>query len=145
MPSKQRSSFVRRARHLGDRLCPICVSNPMHSESSSLPAAVELDPRHPASAASQQGIGEILEGANRPLPSSEADEAEILQASIKAGSVAQIVIAGIAVIGLIYLLKLVMVTTLFSILMAFILEPAVRLLCRMRIPEAGRSFAGCGL
>src|SRR6476661_3974197 len=107
----------------------------MHSESSSLPAAVELDPRHPASAAPQQGIGEILEGVNRPLPSSEADEAEVLQASIKAGSVAQIVIAGIAVIGLIYLLKLVLVTTLFSILLAFILEPAVRLLCRMRIPR----------
>jgi predicted PurR-regulated permease PerM len=108
----------------------------MHSESSSLPAALAPDAQHPASTVSQQDSVEVLEGANRPLPSSESDEAEILQASIKAGSVAQIVIAGIAVIGLIYLLKLVMVTTLFSILMAFILEPAVRLLCRMRIPRA---------
>jgi predicted PurR-regulated permease PerM len=65
-----------------------------------------------------------------------ADEAEILQASIKAGSVAQIVVAFIAVIGLIYLLKLVMVTTLFSILLAFVLEPFVNRLARIRIPRA---------
>src|SRR5438445_10527769 len=45
------------------------------------------------------------------VPASE-EEAEVLHASIKAGSVAQIVVAMIAVVGLIYLLKLVMVTTL---------------------------------
>src|SRR5438445_13469858 len=45
------------------------------------------------------------------VPASE-EEAEVLHASIKAGSVAQIVVAVIAVVGLIYLLKLVMVTTL---------------------------------
>jgi predicted PurR-regulated permease PerM len=64
------------------------------------------------------------------------EDAEILQASIKAGSVAQIVVAVIAVIGLLYLLKLVMVTTLFSILLAFVLEPFVNRLCRIRIPRA---------
>ena len=47
------------------------------------------------------------------LPSTAAviEEAEILHASIRAGSVAQIVVAGIAVIGLLYLLKVVMATT----------------------------------
>jgi predicted PurR-regulated permease PerM len=65
-----------------------------------------------------------------------AEDAEILQASIKAGSVAQIVVAAIAVIGLIYLLKLVMVTALFSMLLAFVLEPLVSRLVRIRIPRA---------
>ena len=48
---------------------------------------------------------------------------------------AQIVVAFIAVIGLIYLLKLVMVTTLFSILLAFVLEPFVNRLARIGIPR----------
>src|SRR4029077_12784409 len=65
-----------------------------------------------------------------------AEDVEILQASIKAGTVAQIVVAIIAVVGLIYLLKLVMVTILFSILLAFILEPLVSRLARIHIPRA---------
>jgi predicted PurR-regulated permease PerM len=64
------------------------------------------------------------------------EDAEILQASIKAGSVAQIVVAVIAVIGLLYLLKVVMVTTLFSVLLAFVLEPFVNRLSRIGIPRA---------
>lgn len=71
-----------------------------------------------------------------------AEEAEVLQASIKAGSAAQIVVAIIAVLGLIYLLKLVLVTTLTSILLAFILEPLVAMLARIRVPRvAGALFA----
>lgn len=50
------------------------------------------------------------------VPEETVEEAEVLQASIKAGSVAQIVVAAIAVIGLIYLLKFVLVTTLISVL-----------------------------
>jgi predicted PurR-regulated permease PerM len=64
------------------------------------------------------------------------DEAEVLQASIKAGSVAQIVVAAIAVLGLIYLLKLVLVTTLVAMLLAFVLEPMVAGLRRFHIPRA---------
>jgi predicted PurR-regulated permease PerM len=64
------------------------------------------------------------------------EEAEVLHASIKAGSVAQIVVAVIAVVGLIYLLKLVMVTTLAAMLLAFILEPLVSGLTRLRLPRA---------
>ena len=65
-----------------------------------------------------------------------AEDAEILQASIRAGSVAQIVVAVIAVIGLIYLLKLVLVTALASLLLAFVLEPLVGGLARIRLPRA---------
>jgi len=64
-----------------------------------------------------------------------AEEVEILHASIKAGSVAQIVVAVIATIGLIYLLKLVLVTTLVSMLLAYMLEPLVAWLVLLRIPR----------
>jgi predicted PurR-regulated permease PerM len=64
-----------------------------------------------------------------------AEEVEVLQASIKIGTVAQIVTALIAMIGLLYLLKLVLVTILVSILVAYILEPAVALLVRWRLPR----------
>ncbi|MGC2697771.1 MAG: AI-2E family transporter, partial [Candidatus Angelobacter sp.] len=63
------------------------------------------------------------------------EEEEVLHASIKAGSVAQIVVAVIAVVGLIYLLKLVLVTTLTAMLLAFAMEPLVGQLCRIRIPR----------
>lgn len=65
-----------------------------------------------------------------------AEEVETLHGSIKAGTVAQIVVAFIAIIGLIYLLKLVLVTTLASILLAYVLEPAVAGLLRLHIPRS---------
>ncbi len=49
---------------------------------------------------------------------------------------AQVIVATIAFFGLIYLLKLVLVTTLASILVAFVLEPFIRALARIRIPRA---------
>jgi len=64
-----------------------------------------------------------------------ADEAEILHASIKAGTVAQIVVAAIALIGLVYLLKLVLITILVSMLLAYVLEPVVGGLRALRIPR----------
>lgn len=69
------------------------------------------------------------------LPQETVEEVEMLQGSIQAASVAQIVVAAIAVIGLIYLLKLVLVTTLVSVLLAYVLEPAVKWLGRFRIPR----------
>lgn len=65
-----------------------------------------------------------------------AEEVETLHASIKAGTVAQIVVAIIATIGLIYLLKLVLVTALASMLIAYVLEPPVSGLARLRIPRS---------
>ena len=70
-----------------------------------------------------------------PSTATVIEEAEILHASIRAGSIAQIVMAGIAVIGLLYLLKLVMVTTLVAILLAFVLEPLVGWFGRIRFPR----------
>ena len=64
-----------------------------------------------------------------------AEEVETLHASIKAGTVAQIVVAIIATIGLIYLLKLVLVTALASMLIAYVLDPMVSGLTRLRIPR----------
>jgi predicted PurR-regulated permease PerM len=65
-----------------------------------------------------------------------AEEAELLHASVKVGSVAQIVVAFIAVIGLIYLLKLVLVTILAAVLMAFVLDPLVNGLSRIKVPRS---------
>lgn len=74
--------------------------------------------------------------------SAKVEEEEILHASMKAGSVAQIVVAAIAVVGLIYLLKVVLVTVLTAMLLAFALEPIVYQLGRIRIPRAvGALFA----
>lgn len=65
-----------------------------------------------------------------------AEEVETLHASIKAGTIAQIVVAIIATIGLIYLLKLVLVTALAAMLIAYVLEPMVSGLARLRIPRS---------
>lgn len=64
-----------------------------------------------------------------------AEEVETLNASVKIGTVAQIVIALIAIIGLLYLLKLVLVTILASILLAYVLEPTVALLVHWHSPR----------
>jgi len=77
--------------------------------------------------------GNSTEVAAIPLP---AEEAEVLHSSLRAGSLAQIVVAVIAVLGLIYILKLVMVTTLTSMLLAFVLEPLVIQLRRLRMPRS---------
>jgi len=57
----------------------------------------------------------------------------MLGASVKAGTVAQIVVAIVATIGLIYLLKLVLVTALASMLLAYVLEPAVAAMARLHV------------
>jgi len=65
-----------------------------------------------------------------------AEQVETLHASVKAGTVAQIVVAIVATIGLIYLLKLVLVTVLASMLIAYVLEPVVAGMTRLRIPRS---------
>jgi hypothetical protein len=64
-------------------------------------------------------------GNNNVSPSGVNEEDEVLHASIRVGSVAQVVVATVAVIGLIYLLKLVIITALTACLLAFSLEPLV--------------------
>jgi len=68
------------------------------------------------------------------------EEEEVLHASIKAGSVAQIVVAVVAVLGLIYFLKLVLITTLTSTLLAFLRKPLVDQLGRRKVPRAAGSL-----
>jgi predicted PurR-regulated permease PerM len=69
------------------------------------------------------------------VPSDAAEDVELLQATVKIGVVAQVVVAAIATIGLLYLLKLVLVPVLLSALIAFILEPWVAALERVHIPR----------
>src|ERR1700716_3490869 len=107
----------------------------MPLETSPVPASLTMpDPQPQDSSRASQNTENPSAGAD-PLATA-TDEAEILHASIKAGSVAQIVVAVIAVIGLLYLLKLVMVTTFASILLAFVLEPLVSRVSRIGIPRA---------
>jgi predicted PurR-regulated permease PerM len=96
-------------------------SNELHSAT---PASPELQRPHAS------------ENQDLPTTATVIDEAEVLHASIRAGSIAQIVVAAIAVIGLLYLLKLVMVTTLVAILLAFVVEPLVGWFARIRIPRS---------
>jgi predicted PurR-regulated permease PerM len=76
------------------------------------------------------------------VAASSTEEEEILHASIKAGSIAQIVVAVAAVLALIYFLKIVMITTLTSMLLAFMLEPLVHWLSRFKLPRAAGSLIG---
>lgn len=69
------------------------------------------------------------------LAEQAAEEVETLHASIKIGTVAQVVIALVATIGLLYLLKLVWITILASVLLAYVLEPAVAALARLHCPR----------
>jgi len=78
----------------------------------------------------------------QPKSAAQAEEEEVLHASIKAGSVAQIVVAIVAVLGLAYLLRVVMVTTLGAVLLAFIVDPLVSWLERMKVPRAAGALLG---
>lgn len=85
-------------------------------------------------------------GHGRPLTpveilASVSEEAEILHSSVKTGSLAQVVIAIGATIALLYFLKFVLITCLIALLLAFVLEPLVVQLERIRIPRiAGAMF-----
>jgi predicted PurR-regulated permease PerM len=71
-----------------------------------------------------------------PTIAENPPEPELIPGPVKAAAIAQIVIASAAAIGLIYLLKVVLVTILISLLLAFALDPLVVLLARLRIPRA---------
>jgi predicted PurR-regulated permease PerM len=67
------------------------------------------------------------------------EEVELLRGSVQATVVAQFVIAIAAAVGLIYFLKLVLVTIFVSALLAFALDPLVVALARIRLPRAAGS------
>jgi predicted PurR-regulated permease PerM len=64
------------------------------------------------------------------------EEVELLRGSVQATVIAQFVIAIAAAVGLIYLLKLVLVTILLAALLAFALDPVVVALAKVRVPRA---------
>jgi predicted PurR-regulated permease PerM len=66
----------------------------------------------------------------------DAEEVEELHASIKHASAAQVVIAIAVVLVICYVGKLVLVTIATAVLIAFILEPLVRLLGKIKVPRA---------
>jgi hypothetical protein len=65
----------------------------MHTEFSpaAMPLTVKPDPQSLEPSASRPDIGSVQAESDRATAAEAIDEAEILQASIKAGSVAQIV------------------------------------------------------
>jgi predicted PurR-regulated permease PerM len=97
---------------------------------------VSIDESNSATPSSELKRPHASENQDLPTTAIVIEEAEVLHASIRAGSIAQIVVAAIAVIGLLYLLKLVMVTTLVAILLAFVVEPLVGWFARIRIPRS---------
>lgn len=60
--------------------------------------------------------------------------------TLRAGAVAEVVIGIIAVLAICYLAKIVLVTLLVSVLIAFTLEPVVSLLQRWRMPRPAAAF-----
>lgn len=60
--------------------------------------------------------------------------------TVRAGASSQLILGVIAVLAACYLAKLVMVTLLVSVLIAFTLEPVVSLLQRWRVPRTGASL-----
>ncbi len=69
-------------------------------------------------------------------PITPEEQVELLQSSLQANTIALYVIAIAAAVGLVYLLKLVLVTVLIAALLAFALDPLVVGLARLRIPRA---------
>jgi predicted PurR-regulated permease PerM len=110
----------------------------------STPASL-LEPHSGESSRPNTETEQMPDAQDLPSTAAVIEEAEILHASLRAGSVAQIVVAGIAVIGLLYLLKVVMVTTLVAILLAFVLEPLVGWFARIRIPRAAGALVAVAL
>jgi predicted PurR-regulated permease PerM len=113
---------------------PLVVMCPKHSSektSSMNDASFQSKERNVAPQINDVRLGEA---DARDIPAKMQEE-EVLHASLKVGSFAQIVVAVIAGIGLIYLLKAVLVTTLTAMLLAFALEPLVKQLCRIHVPR----------
>jgi predicted PurR-regulated permease PerM len=116
---------------------------PLHP--NPLPSSLSLLESHSGASSPGSKTTQTHEGQELPSTATVIEEAGILHASIRAGSIAQIVVAGIAVIGLLYLLKVVMVTTLVALLLAFVLEPLVAWFARIRVPRPAGAIIAVAL
>src|SRR5207302_2649025 len=63
-----------------------------------------------------------------------------LNTAVHAGAVAQAILAAAAILAVCYVAKLVLVTLLVSVLLAFMLEPLVDLLEKIRLPRSAGAF-----
>jgi predicted PurR-regulated permease PerM len=82
------------------------------------------------------------EAPDSQLVQEELDKKEErkLNTMLRAGAVAQIIVGATVVLAICYIAKLVLITLLVSILLAFMLDPLVSLLERIRIPRAAGAF-----
>ncbi|MGC2697983.1 MAG: AI-2E family transporter [Candidatus Angelobacter sp.] len=85
--------------------------------------------------------------APEEVPDTELAEKEVrdkeerkLKAAVRAGAIAQVIVGTTVVLVVCYVGKLVLVTLLVSILIAFMLEPLVNLLERVRLPRSVGAF-----
>jgi predicted PurR-regulated permease PerM len=65
----------------------------------------------------------------------EKKEQRKLNATLRAGAIAQIIVGATVVLAICYVAKLILITLLVSILLAFMLDPLVNLQERIRIPR----------
>jgi len=63
-----------------------------------------------------------------------------LNTALHAGAVAQMIVGAAVVLVICYVAKLILITLLVSILLAFVLEPVVNLLEKIRLPRAAGAF-----
>ena len=63
-----------------------------------------------------------------------------LNTAVHAGAVAQVIVAAFVILAICYVAKLILVTLLVSILLAFMLEPLVNLLEKVRLPRSAGAF-----
>jgi predicted PurR-regulated permease PerM len=63
-----------------------------------------------------------------------------LNTALRAGAVAQIIVGTVVVLAVCYVAKLVLITLMVSVLLAFVLEPVVSLLQKIRVPRAAGAF-----
>lgn len=80
-------------------------------------------------------------------PDSQSAEKELeqrnqrrLNTDLHAGAMAQVIIAATVILAVCYVAKLILVTLLVSILFAFVLEPVVNLLEKIRLPRSAGAF-----
>jgi predicted PurR-regulated permease PerM len=99
--------------------------------------------------ATNRVIPPTLEQLSAKATAEETEKAQValkqklerrLTRAVWAGSVAQVIIGVVVVFGILYLAKPVLVTLMVSILIAFMLEPVVRLLERVRLPRSAGAF-----
>jgi predicted PurR-regulated permease PerM len=82
------------------------------------------------------------EAPDRRLAEQEMDKKEErkLNAAMRGGAVAQMIIAAAVVLAVCYVAKLVLITLMVAVLLAFVLEPIVSLLEKVRVPRAAGAF-----